>query len=578
MQQVLLRGPTARWPAIAVCREGNTSGSMRFLHGSHVWLLVAAGCVGMVGPLFFLLLRTWKKADAKRLGEEYFAVLAEAIPQIVWTAIPGGGIDYCNQRLYELTGGSPEDAMGWGWKNLIHPDDLPFALRDWESSRLTGKSYEVEYRLRTAAGGYRWHLVRATPLRDSAGNIVKWFGACTDIDDQMRHQQILEEQIKQHTAAIMEVNSRLSLEMRERTLAQQELNEQTERTVRELTKRSNRATNLIKMAELLQSCASVEDAFPVIAGMAPKVFPELRGALLRFHSSHEALDVAAIWGDCGLPPPGIGMQDCWALRAGRPHIVVAGDYTAECGHAAICQNSYMCLPLLSHGETVGLLHFQMIEPGEFPQPILLFANMFAEQVSLSLANIQLRDALRNQSIRDALTGLYNRRYLDEILGREARRAVRSTQGLGVLMLDLDNFKKFNDTYGHDAGDAVLCETAAFLLKSVRTEDFVCRFGGEEFIVILPAADLKTTQARAQRIRSKLREMTVIHQGRSLGMVTVSIGVAEVPVHGITPKDLIEAADAALYRAKREGRDRVVVAEPAPPVAAAQTDVLGIGQP
>ena len=115
-------------------------------------------------------------------------------------------------------------------------------------------------------------------------------------------------------------------------------------------------------------------------------------------------------------------------------------------------------------------------------------------------------------------------------------------------------------------------------KSVRSEDFVCRFGGEEFIVILPAADVNITHARAERIRSKLREMTVIHQGRSLGTVTVSVGVAEVPVHGITPKDLIEAADAALYRAKREGRDRVVVAEPAPPVAAAQTDVLGIGQP
>ena len=310
MQRVLLRGPTSRWSAISVCTEANTSGWIGFLQGSNVWWLVTAVCIGVVGPVFFSRLRQWKRADAKRLGEEYFAALAEAIPQIVWTAIPGGGIDYCNQRLYELTGGSPEDTMGWGWKNLIHPDDLPFALRDWESSRLTGKSYEVEYRLRTAAGGYRWHLVRATPLRDAAGNIVKWFGACADIDDQMRHQQLLEDQIKQHTAAIMEVNNRLSLEMRERTLAQQELNEQSERTVRELTKRSNRATNLIKMAELLQSCASLEDAFPVIAGMAPKVFPELRGALLRFHSSHEALDVAAIWADCVLPPPGIGMQDC----------------------------------------------------------------------------------------------------------------------------------------------------------------------------------------------------------------------------------------------------------------------------
>ncbi|MGZ4789434.1 MAG: GGDEF domain-containing protein, partial [Terriglobales bacterium] len=118
----------------------------------------------------------------------------------------------------------------------------------------------------------------------------------------------------------------------------------------------------------------------------------------------------------------------------------------------------------------------------------------------------------------------------------------------------------------------------FLLKSVRTEDFVCRFGGEEFIVILPAADLKTTQARAERIRSKLREMTVIHQGRSLGMVTVSIGVAEIPVHGTSPKDLIDAADAALYRAKQEGRDRVMVAEPVPPAAPAQPQVPGMGQP
>jgi diguanylate cyclase (GGDEF)-like protein len=141
------------------------------------------------------------------------------------------------------------------------------------------------------------------------------------------------------------------------------------------------------------------------------------------------------------------------------------------------------------------------------------------------------------------------------------------------MLDLDHFKRFNNTYGHEAGDAVLRETASFLLKSVRAEDFVCRFGGEEFIVILPVADLKTTQARAERIRSKLREMTVIHLGRSLGMVTVSIGVAEVPLHGTSPTDLIEAADAALYRAKKEGRDRVMVAEPVSQAAPSQPKII-----
>jgi len=542
-----------------VFKEDDTSGSIVFYPSSDYGLIVIVGVLALLGMLLAFRLRRGRKVEARRRAEQYITLLAEAIPQIVWTATPAGAMDYCNQRLYDLTGYSREESLGWAWQKLLHPDDLPFVLRNWESSRQTGTAYEVEYRLRTAAGDYRWHLVRATPMRDSSGSIVKWFGACTDINDQMHQQQLLEEQVRQHMAALMEANSRLSSEMRERALAQQELNAQSERTVQELTRRSNRATALIKMAELLQSCASVNDAFSVIAGMAPKVFPELRGALLLFNPLRELLDIAALWSDCDLPARGIGMPDCWALRSGRLHTVTAGDCTAICGHAANCPYSYLCLPLQSHGETIGLLHFQMMQAGELPQAILLSANMFAEQVSLSLTNIQLREALRSESIRDPLTGLYNRRFLEETLERETRRAIRAEQGLGVLMLDLDHFKKFNDTYGHDAGDTVLRETAAFLLKSVRAEDIVCRFGGEEFIVILPMADFKTTHARAERIRSKLRELTILHRDQSLGIVTVSIGVAEAPLHGTCPKDLIDAADAALYRAKREGRDRVAVA-------------------
>ena len=516
-----------------------------------------------LGALVLFCQRRQKKneADTAREGEERFRLMAEAIPQIVWTAIPGGGMDYCNQRLYDLTGLSKEQALGWAWQNLLHPDDLPIALRNWESSRQTGKSYDVEYRIRTAAGGYRWHLVRATPLRDCAGTIVKWYGACADIDDQMRHQELLEEQLKEHTEALMDANARLQTEMRERALAQQELNLQSERMVRDLTLRSNRATNLAKMAELLQSCAAVKDACSVVAGMAPKVFPELRGALLLFDSSRKVLGLAGAWSDCAVVGKEFKPEDCWALRTGRRHLVAAGDHTAECRHVASDQYSYFCMPLLAHGEAIGILHFQMIGSGELAQPVLLVANMFAEQVSLSIANIRLREALRNQSIRDPLTGLYNRRYLEEMMEREARRAVRAEHGLGVLMLDLDHFKKFNDTYGHEAGDVVLRETASFLLRSVRAEDIVCRFGGEEFVVILPMADPTVTQARAERIRTRLRELSVVHQGQSLGMITVSIGVADLPEHGTTAKELLESADAALYRAKKDGRDRVMVANP-----------------
>jgi diguanylate cyclase (GGDEF)-like protein/PAS domain S-box-containing protein len=525
---------------------------------------LAALAIALVMLIAYEVLRLSGLVSAQRNASECedearFRILAEAIPEIVWTATPGQGIDYCNQRLLDLTGLKAEQILGWNWKNVLHPDDLPVALENWEKAHLIGKPLDAEYRYRMANGDYRWYLVRATPMRDSSGNILKWFGCCVDIDDSMRNQQLLEEQIKEYTAALLEANTRLETEMRERGLAQQELNQQNERMVQELTRRSQRATTLAKMAELLQSCADLKDVFGVVTGMAPKIFPELSGAVLLFNSSHDVLEVATSWTDCRLPASVFAPQDCWALRTGHLHLAVAGDHTAECKHAASAPYGYFCVPLLSQGEAIGILHFQGNGPAELADGEMLLATTFGEQVGLSISNIRLREALRTQSIRDPLTGLFNRRYLEETLQREIRRSVRSEQSLGVLMLDLDHFKKFNDTYGHDAGDAVLCETATFLTKSVRAEDVVCRFGGEEFVIILPVADLRATQARGEKICSKLRELTVLHQGQSLGMITVSVGVAALPEHGTSPSALLEAADTALYRAKREGRDRVALA-------------------
>jgi diguanylate cyclase (GGDEF)-like protein len=220
----------------------------------------------------------------------------------------------------------------------------------------------------------------------------------------------------------------------------------------------------------------------------------------------------------------------------------------------------LCVPILAQGETLGILHFQATdEAPHLEASQLSFKTTFAGQLGLSIANIRLREALRTQSVRDALTGLYNRRYLEEILEREVRRAARASQSLGVLMIDLDHFKNFNDTYGHDAGDAVLRETGASLTKGIRAEDFVCRFGGEEFVVILPTANLEAACARAESLRLKMKELTVLHQGKSMGMLTISVGVAVFPDHGSSPKELMAAADAALYEAKRNGRDQIAVA-------------------
>jgi len=355
-------------------------------------------------------------------------------------------------------------------------------------------------------------------------------------------------------------NTHLQVEMSERDLARKELDQQTERMLRELEQRSERATRLAKMGELLQSCVSLEEVFAAALGFAPRIFPAARGAMALLNTSRSLTEVIGAWSDCRLPAMEFETTSCWALRTGHPHLVLAGDSTAPCAHAAGVKNTYLCIPILAQGETLGIVHLQATD--EAPQlnaSELSFKTTFAAQVGLSIANLRLREALRTQSVRDALTGLYNRRYLEEVLEREVRRAARAAQFLGVLMIDLDHFKNFNDTYGHDAGDAVLRETGAFLTRGIRAEDFVCRFGGEEFVVILPTANPEAACARAERLRLKMKELTVLHQGRSMGMLTVSIGVAVFPEHGVSPKELMAAADAALYEAKRGGRNQVGVA-------------------
>jgi diguanylate cyclase (GGDEF)-like protein len=348
--------------------------------------------------------------------------------------------------------------------------------------------------------------------------------------------------------------------MSERDFARKELDQQTERMLRELKQRSERATLLAKMGALLQSCVSLEEVFAAALGFAPRIFPVARGAMALLNTSRSLAEVIGAWSDCRLPAMEFEATSCWALRTGHPHLVLAGDSTSPCAHAAGVKNTYLCIPILAQGETLGIVHLQATD--EAPQlnaSELSFKTTFAAQVGLSIANLRLREALRTQSVRDALTGLYNRRYLEEVLEREVRRAARAAQSLGVLMIDLDHFKNFNDTYGHDAGDAVLRETGASLTRGIRAEDFVCRFGGEEFVVILPTANLEAACARAERLRLKMKELTVLHQGRSMGMLTVSIGVAVFPEHGVSPKELMAAADAALYEAKRGGRNQVGVA-------------------
>jgi diguanylate cyclase (GGDEF)-like protein/PAS domain S-box-containing protein len=515
-------------------------------------------------------------AEASQKDELYFRTFAEALPEMIWTANPDGDDDFFSRKWLDYTGLTMAQSLGKGWTAIIHPDDLAPCLEKWQTALRTGEPYDVEYRFRRVTDGvYRWFLGRANPIRDAKGEIIKWFGTCTDIEDQKHNQQILQEEIKERTEELADANTRLQEEMWERDSARRELDQQNERTLREVTERSQRATMLAKMGELLQSCVTREEVFAAALGFAPRIFSLGRGAVALLNPARDLAEVIGWWAECQLPVSAFEPIACWALRTGHPHLVIAGDTTAPCRHAEGVKNTYLCVPILAQGEALGIVHFQATdESPALADSELSFKTTFAEQVGLSIANIRLREALRAQSVKDPLTGLYNRRYLQEMLEREIRRAARAEQPLGILMLDLDHFKKFNDTYGHEAGDTILREVGAFLIKSIRVEDTVCRFGGEEFVIVLPTASAEASHSRAERIRAKLRELTVLHQGLSMGKITVSIGVAALPANGTSAAELLAAADAALYRAKRAGRDQAVVAEPLATTEMAAAAVTG----
>ncbi len=184
----------------------------------------------------------------------------------------------------------------------------------------------------------------------------------------------------------------------------------------------------------------------------------------------------------------------------------------------------------------------------------------SEQIGLALANLQLREELRSLSIRDPLTGLFNRRFMEESLEREMLRALKNERPLSLISIDLDHFKRFNDSFGHEGGDVVLQEIGALLREQVRGSDLACRLGGEELLVIFPETRISVAVARAEVIRRRIEGLAILLRGQPLGKITASFGVAEFPCHGNDYHQVLRAADLALYQAKADGRNRVVVAE------------------
>lgn len=351
--------------------------------------------------------------------------------------------------------------------------------------------------------------------------------------------------------------------------AEHELNEKLALGLAQVRQRNEEITVLSQMSSFLQTCANSEEACAAIARFGPQLFPTGTGAIYLLHASRNYVERVALWdhdAESGKREAGFPPADCWALRRGRLHAVGAQSAAMVCAHVARNGGTvrpYICAPMMAQGETLGLLHLQSGSGGG-PAVAALFdgkqqlAAAVAEQIALALSNLNLRETLRQQSVRDPLTGLYNRRFLEEAMDRELSRLERKNLPLSVIMIDVDNFKSFNDTFGHEAGDAVLRDLGGVLQRNVRGSDIACRYGGEEFTIILPEANIEIGRQRAEILREAVRELRLMHNGKSLGAVTLSLGVACFPEHGRRRDHLLQAADASLYEAKHRGRNCVVV--------------------
>ena len=337
-------------------------------------------------------------------------------------------------------------------------------------------------------------------------------------------------------------------------------NERLKNLVASGDERNRQMMLLQEMGQVFQACQSSQEAYNVIAQFAPKFFADYSGALYILNNSKNFFEIAASWGEN--PPAEVifGYDECWALRRSKAHSFSSGAAGLRCPHISVSlPMTCLCIPLMAQGEAMGILYLQSPRqwPAEQPATARQLGTTVAEGMALALANQRLRETMRNQAIRDSLTGLYNRRYLEETLEREVHRGNRLGICIGIIMMDLDHFKAYNDHYGHTAGDEVLCAAGHLIQKQVRGEDIACRYGGEEFLLIMPGASLEVVQVRAETIVGGVKQLHL--QNHALHPITISAGVAIFPDNGGAADLMLQAADQALYRAKAAGRDRVMVA-------------------
>jgi len=313
---------------------------------------------------------------------------------------------------------------------------------------------------------------------------------------------------------------------------------------------------ILQMMHRLQACQTRDELAEVVACFAPQTFPQLAGRLYVLEEARNALSLAASWLDPKGSQESFAPTACWGVRRGRPHASHVDGQDVACPHVGAGEARTLCVPLTAQGDTIGLLYFEALDPAEPPlESQRVYLDLLSDNIALALANMRLRERLANLAVRDALTGLHNRRSLDETLAGYRRAP---TEPLACVMIDIDHFKRFNDDFGHDAGDAVMQHVAQILRENVQEAGVAYRFGGEEFTLLLPGFDASAAFDLAERVRIQVAAAPLAHHGRMLGHITISLGLAAAPQAG-PAAGLLRCADAALLEAKASGRNRTMTA-------------------
>jgi diguanylate cyclase (GGDEF)-like protein/PAS domain S-box-containing protein len=468
--------------------------------------------------------------EGKRISEDRYRELFENAYDMVYTHDLAGNITSINKAAERIVAYSRSEALQMRFSQFVAPEFQPTARRMIDRQIADGAPVTQELEIIAKDGG-RVTLEVSNRLIFREGKPVGVQGIARDITERKKTEEAL-----------------------------QQANQKLEAWVRELEQRTREMTLLSEMGDILRACLTTGEVYEVFMRVAQEIFPQQGGALFVIGPLRNIVEAVAEWGDVSGLELTFTPDECWALRRGRVHCVEDTRVGLLCKHLHTPPpTGYLCVPMMAQSEAVGVLHLTMPEGTQMPEAKQRLAMAMAEHVGMALSNLRLHERLRNQSIRDQLTGLFNRSFMEESLDIELRRAVRSQLPLSVIMLEIDNFQLINENFGMDVGDSILRRVGMLLQANVRKGDIACRYSSQTFVVILPQGGYEASRQRTNNLCDLCRTLEVKVQGAQVGHITTSVGLAVFPEHGQIVENLLRSAEASLNRAKNGGGDSVVVA-------------------